>query len=75
MKEPIIHSHLSDKLPKNHPLAYESVYCKKCDETLHCGSNECMQTWLETERGNFCVNCYPITELLTPPGDVCDICD
>lgn len=56
--EPKIHSHLTDSLPESHPLAYESIGCKICNETLHAGNNECMQTWIETGKGNFCFSCF-----------------
>jgi hypothetical protein len=67
-KEPIIHSHITDVLPENHPLAYEDVFCDICKKTmLHASNNECMQTWLETEDGNFCTKCFPIVELIPKP--------
>ena len=63
-KEPIIHSHITDVLPENHPLAYKTVYCDKCGVMVHCGNNECMQTWLETSWGNYCTKCFPLEEIL-----------
>lgn len=39
-EEPIIHSHITDGLPDKHPLAYESIHCKKCGEMLHAFNNE-----------------------------------
>ena len=63
--EPIIHSHITDELPKNHKLAYEDVFCDKCKkEMLHSSNNECMQTWFETDFGNFCSKCFKIEEVL-----------
>ena len=57
-KTPKLHSHIEDGLPNGHPLAYECVYCTMCGEMLHAGNNECMQTWVETGRGNFCIPCF-----------------
>jgi hypothetical protein len=34
------------------------VYCASCKAMLHASNNECMQTWVETGRGNFCVKCF-----------------
>ena len=64
MSEPLIHSHLTDVLPMDHPLANDSVYCKKCNVMLHASNNECMQTWIETALGNFCTKCFPVVEVL-----------
>ncbi len=58
MKEPQIHSHITDELPKDHPLAFESVYCSACGGMLHCDNNECMQTWIEAGHGNWCIKCF-----------------
>lgn len=68
-KEPMIHSHITDCLPDTHPLAGEFVYCDNCRkkgkfEMLHASNNECMQTWFETEFGNFCINCFKLNEVL-----------
>ncbi|HXP59469.1 MAG TPA: hypothetical protein VN829_03205 [Dongiaceae bacterium] len=30
MKEPLIHSHVTDVLPDEHPLANEDVLCAEC---------------------------------------------
>ncbi len=63
--EPQIHSHLSDVLPDEHPLANEDVYCDECKVMLHAHNNECMQTWIEFEDGNFCTNCMgPLREVM-----------
>lgn len=62
--EPLIHSHITDSLPDEHPNAILSVYCDKCKEMIHAFNNECMQTWLETEQGNFCTKCFPLTPVL-----------
>lgn len=55
--EPIIHSHKSDRLPAEHPLARKDVCCAKCKELVHAWNNECMQTWVEIEKIPFCMNC------------------
>jgi len=58
MKEPIIHSHITDILDEDHPLADTTIYCDKCKEMLHASENECMQSWIETGKGNFCLTCF-----------------
>lgn len=67
LMEPLIHSHITDMLPRNHPSADTDVYCDKCGVMIHAFNNECMQTWLETERGNFCTKCFPLTEAIDLP--------
>ena len=61
--EPQIHSHVTDVLPDDHPLAFETVYCDctkehENGEMLHCGNNECMQTWIEFCGFHICVKCF-----------------
>ncbi len=64
-KEPIIHSHITDVLPEDHPLAYKKVYCDtKCGHLVHAGNNECMRTWIETEFGNYCTTCFCLLEVM-----------
>ena len=58
LSEPKIHSHIEDVLPGDHPLAYEVVCCESCKVMVHAFNNECMQTWIETGNGNFCVPCF-----------------
>jgi hypothetical protein len=58
MREPVFHSHITDSLPESHPLARESVHCVNCGDMLHCFNNECMQTWIESGRGAFCLSCF-----------------
>jgi len=41
-----------------HPLAYEQVNCKRCGELLHAANNECMQTWVETGKGDYRLICF-----------------
>lgn len=67
MLEPIIHSHETDGLPDEHPLALTNVHCGACSVMVHCNNNECMQTWIETYRGNFCTACMPLGRVLTIP--------
>ena len=64
MNEPLIHSHITDCLPDTHPLRNSSVYCNKCKEMLHASNNECMQTWIEADKGNYCTQCFPTTSCL-----------
>jgi len=58
MKEPLLHSHVADALPRDHPLARERVYCDRCNALLHMQTNSCMRTWIESGRGNHCVRCF-----------------
>lgn len=64
-KEPIFHSHISDSLDENHPLAFVSIGCDAlCGKQLHAFNNECMSSWWETEFGNFCIFCFsPISAM------------
>lgn len=65
--EPQIHSHYEDSLPGGHPLAYKALYCGKCEVMLHCGTNECMQTWVEWQGKQVCLKCFI---LLQPDPEV-----
>lgn len=56
--EPRMHSHISDGLPVDHPLAYRRVYCERCNTLLHMQTNSCMRTWIESGRGNYCMRCF-----------------
>ena len=63
-KEPIIHSHITDCLPDDDERAWDSINCEKCGEALHSIPNECMQTWIETEFGNYCTTCFKFTTVM-----------
>jgi len=57
-QEPVIHSHITDVLPEDHPLAYEHLRCD-CGALVHDCSNECMQTWIEFADGKImCAACF-----------------
>ncbi len=56
--EPLIHSHITDVLPEDHPLANVQVHCWNCKEMVHAGNNECMQTWAEYQRRFWCGTCF-----------------
>lgn len=56
--EPVIHSHIEDGLPKDHPLASTSIRCLTCGEMVHCENNECMTTWVECNAGAYCLQCF-----------------
>jgi hypothetical protein len=65
MGEPIFHSHLTDELPQDHPLANEDVYCQThrslgcCDSSmLHAFNNECMRTWVEFADKTVCAESF-----------------
>lgn len=66
--EPLIHSHITDVLPDNHPLANKQVHCERCRALVHAFNNECMQTWLETGQGNYCILCFLDVKRLDQPG-------
>jgi hypothetical protein len=66
--EPVIHSHVTDVLPEEHPLAYDSVHCTDCQTLLHYVNNECMTTWVEAANGPRCLNCF--AKLVRDNGDV-----
>lgn len=63
MAEPLIHSHIEDCLPEDHPLAWKDVKCSGCDVLVHSG-NECMQTWVEMPKNSiyegiyYCAACF-----------------
>jgi hypothetical protein len=56
--EPRIHSHVTDRLPPDHPLATRRIYCDRCETLLHLQTNSCMRTWIESGRGNYCMRCF-----------------
>lgn len=56
--EPLIHSHVTDELPDEHPLAHRCIYCLGCQEMVHCENNECMTTWVECNAGAYCLQCF-----------------
>jgi hypothetical protein len=58
LREPRIHSHVTDRLPDRHPLARTGVRCDRCESLLHLPTNNCMRTWVETGHGNFCLRCF-----------------
>jgi hypothetical protein len=60
-QEPVIHSHITDVLPDNHLQAFQNVCCGNCGVLVHAFNNECMQTWVETGRGAFCLRCFAMT--------------
>jgi len=64
-REPLLHSHITDLLPEDHPLAYECVSCQRCRVMVHASNNECMTMWVETGLGNFCLACFVAVEEAT----------
>jgi hypothetical protein len=60
LREPLLHTGITDALWDGHPLAWTSVYCggADCAEMLHASNNENMRGWVETGRGNFCLPCF-----------------
>lgn len=58
MTEPLIHSNITDVLPEDHLYAYSTLYCRSCLEMVHACNNECMQTWVETGKGPYCLRCF-----------------
>lgn len=77
LREPLLHTGITDVLPDDHPLAWTTVYCHntQCREMLHAGNNENMQPWVESGCGHHCLHCFAdITDAYEPevyalPGD------
>lgn len=67
--EPRIHSYITDELPEEHPLAHKATYCIHCAAMLHASNNECMLTWVETGKGNHCLDCFVQMDRLTEMTD------
>ena len=74
-EEPRIHSHLTDELPEDYKglndkvEPYKSIDCDCCDVMVHAFNNECMQTWIETETGNYCTACLKLGMVLEGEGN------
>lgn len=71
MSEPLIHSHIEDGLPDEHPMAFTDQQCLVCEEPVHAFNNECMQPWVESGLGVFCLFCFaldPQTDAHWMPG-------
>lgn len=63
MREPLLHTSIEDSLPDKHKWSGKVIYCEGllCENKhtmLHCSNNECMGAWVETGRGNFCLDCF-----------------
>ena len=60
IKEPLLHSHITDKLPDDHPRASTTVFCDSCGKMVHAANNECMTPWVEFDctGGNVCLQCF-----------------
>ncbi len=60
--EPVVHSHITDVLPEDHPKAYpeetDGLFCECCGEMVHAINNECMQTWIEWAGHVCCGKCF-----------------
>lgn len=56
--EPVVHSHITDGLHPDEPLASMTIYCENCGTMVHAANNECMTTWIETGSGNYCLPCF-----------------
>jgi hypothetical protein len=54
-RNPVLHTHVERGLPDGHPYAGQAVYCQFCRDPLHASTNECLQTWVETGRGPYCL--------------------
>ena len=65
-----LHSHITDVLPSKYEslntkvLIDDDIVCNSCGSLLHAGHNECCETWVETEFGNFCTHCFKITDFM-----------
>ena len=58
--EPRLHSHISDQLPADHQLATRRLSCERCETILHVQTNQCLRTWVESGRGNYCLYCFVV---------------
>lgn len=67
--EPRLHTHVTDRLPDEHPLARTRVHCDRCEALLHLQTNSCMRTWVESGRGNHCVRCFLLVAGGLAPND------
>ncbi len=65
-KLPKPHDHTEDELPESHPLAFDDVFCDGCGAMLHASNNECMQTWFEIEKWNYCEKCFALMSGVVP---------
>lgn len=59
---PILHNAkiVSNAIPENHPLSGESIYCDSdnCSKILHAWHGDCLIDWVETEKNNYCLECF-----------------
>lgn len=55
--EPVLHTFISDSLPDDDPMAWNSIYCIDCRGLVHSIPNECMSPWASTEAGPMCWGC------------------
>ena len=53
-----LHGHKEDKLPDDHPMAFESQYCSVCNRMTHAFNNECMMPWLLVKDEVVCLDCF-----------------
>ena len=58
MREPQIHSHITDALFNNYTLAWKVVICDNSRGTPLHSTNECITTWVEAGQGNYCFPCF-----------------
>ncbi len=57
MNEPIFH-YFVDCLPEGHRLYGKTLYCDECPQMLNACNNEFMTAWMESDRGNHCLDCF-----------------
>lgn len=57
-RDPVLHTFITDSLPDDHPLAWESVACVACGGACHAVNNETMDNWFETGKGPHCWDCF-----------------
>ena len=58
MREPTLHSHITDSLREADPRAFTTVNCVRCGRMIHAANNECMTTWFDTGVGELCLECF-----------------
>jgi hypothetical protein len=60
LKEPLIHSHVEDRLPEEHQMAFRNIHCRRCLKYIHASDNVNISTWVETGCGDYCLKCFSV---------------
>ena len=68
MGDIIIHTFVEPALSEDHELAHQLVSCEVCGVLLHNDNNEHTELWLETGKGNYCLDCFYFDVTLRSDG-------